>query len=63
MTITPYSRTMCSPVPTTSPCPFRPMKTVKEADRVMNEAQVLYKKYEHIMEPGDRIVAGDRMTL
>jgi len=39
------------------------MEIVKQADRLMDQAQVLYEKYEDIMEPTDRTVAEDRMII
>jgi len=39
------------------------MKTVEEADRLMQHAHVLYEHYEHIMRPIDRTLAEDRMSL
>jgi hypothetical protein len=61
MTVTLHSHNMYSLAPTNSPCPFTPMKIVEQADRVMDEAHVLYERYEDIMEPTDRTVAEDRM--
>ena len=42
---------------------MRSMEIVKQADRLMDQAQVLYEKYEDIMEPTDRTVAEDRMIM
>ena len=39
------------------------MKIVEQADRLMDEAQVLYEKHKPIMKPMDRTVAEDRMTM
>jgi hypothetical protein len=39
------------------------MKTVEQADVLMQHAHVLYEQYEHVMTPIDRTLAEDRMTL
>jgi hypothetical protein len=39
------------------------MKTVEQADVLMQHAHTLYKQHEHIMTPIDRTLAEDRMTL
>ena len=39
------------------------MKIVEQADRVMVEAEVLLAKHEDTMEPRDRTVAEDTVTL
>lgn len=55
-----------SPAPnmsTNPPCSLRPMKIVKQADMLMDQAQVLYERYEDTMEPTDRTVAEDSMIM
>lgn len=62
-TISLHSHNMHSFAPTDAPCSLRPMKIVEQADRLMNQAQVLYEKYEHIIGPTDRTVAEGKMTI
>jgi hypothetical protein len=38
------------------------MRIVEQADRLMQQAHVLYDQYEHIMRPIDRTLAESRMT-
>ncbi|KAN0137460.1 hypothetical protein V8E53_004905 [Lactarius tabidus] len=45
------------------PSSLRPMKTVEQADVLMQHAHVLYEQYEHVMTPIDRTLAEDRMTF
>lgn len=39
------------------------MKIVKQADMIMDQAQVLYEKFEDIMEPADRTVVESQMDM
>ena len=41
---------------------LKPMRTVEKADKLMQQARVLYKEYKHIMTPIDRTLAEDRMA-
>ncbi|KAF8265687.1 hypothetical protein EI94DRAFT_1804011 [Lactarius quietus] len=44
------------------PLALRPMKTVEQADTLMQHAHALFEEHEHIMTPIDRTLAEDRMT-
>jgi len=44
-------------------CSFRPTKTVEQADGLMGQAQLLYEKYKHIINPIDRTVVEGKMAL
>ncbi|KAI9447454.1 hypothetical protein H4582DRAFT_2051210 [Lactarius indigo] len=40
-----------------------PVQIVEKADKLMHQAEVLYKEYEHIIGPRDRTVAESRMAI
>ncbi|KAH8982632.1 hypothetical protein EDB86DRAFT_3082086 [Lactarius hatsudake] len=44
-------------------CPLIPTQIVRKADKLMNQAQILYEEYEHIIRPRDRTVAESRMAI
>ena len=44
-------------------CPLRPMKIVKQGDRLLKEAQGLYEDNEDSMQSPDRTVAKDSITM
>ncbi|KAI9447449.1 hypothetical protein H4582DRAFT_2051206 [Lactarius indigo] len=52
-----------SPIPPIDVPFFRPLKTVEEADRLMQHAHVLYEQHGHILRPTERTLADDRMTF
>ncbi|KAH9166408.1 hypothetical protein EDB89DRAFT_2075893 [Lactarius sanguifluus] len=44
-------------------CPLIPIQIVGKADKLMHQAEILYKEYEHIIGPRDRPVAESRMAI
>ncbi|KAH9014223.1 hypothetical protein EDB85DRAFT_2157580 [Lactarius pseudohatsudake] len=44
-------------------CPLIPTQIVRKADKLMNQAQILYEEYEHIIRSRDRTVAESRMAI
>ncbi|KAH9057248.1 hypothetical protein EDB87DRAFT_1632496 [Lactarius vividus] len=58
-----HPHTMHSFVSTDARCPLIPTQIVGKADKLMNQAQILYGEYEHIINPRDRIVAESRMAI
>jgi hypothetical protein len=42
---------------------FGPVRPIERADGIMQHANILYEQHESRMDPGDRVIAEDRMTL
>jgi hypothetical protein len=41
---------------------FGPVGPMERADGIMRHAYILYEQHESRMDPGDRVLAKDRMT-
>ena len=62
-TITVPSHNMHTSAFTDPPFSLRPAKILENADKFMEQARALYDNYEQIINPIDRTLAQDKMTL